>query len=148
MAEALLEVSCGNRETVFLVEDDRVLREFVREVLTQHKYRVVEAASGAEALQAWDRIKGEVDVLLTDMVMPNGVSGWELANQLRKSCADLKVIFSSGYSEEVIGDDFQLERAWYLPKPYNPQQLAQIVRRCLDHPIASIDPAVAASTRN
>jgi two-component system cell cycle sensor histidine kinase/response regulator CckA len=147
-AQALADISCGRCETVLLVEDDAVLREFVREVLTQHKYRVVEAASGAEALQTWDQMKGEVDLLLTDMVMPNGVSGWELANQLRKRRADLKVIFSSGYSEEVIGSDFDLERAWFLPKPYKPQQLAQMVRRCLDPSPTSINPAFAASTRN
>jgi len=147
-AQALAGISCGRRETVFLVEDDAVLREFVREVLIQHNYCVVEAASGAEALRTWDEIKGEVDLLLTDMVMPNGVSGWDLANQLRKRRADLKVIFSSGYSEEVIGSDFDLERAWFLPKPYKPQQLAQMVRRCLDPSPTSINPAVAASTRN
>ena len=147
-AQASAEIGCGRCETVFLVEDDAVLREFVREVLTQHNYRVVEAASGAEALQTWDRMKGEPDLLLTDMVMPNGVSGWELANQLRKRRADLKVIFSSGYSEEVIGNDFDIERTWFLSKPYNPQQLAQMVRRCLDRSPTSIKPAVTASIRN
>ena len=147
-APASTEMSYGHCETVFLVEDDPVLRELVREVLTHHKYRVVEAASGAEALQTWDLMKGQADLLLTDMVMPNGVSGWELANQLRKRRADLKVIFSSGYSEEVVGNDFDLERAWFLPKPYNPQQLAQMVRRCLDRSPTSIEPAVAASIGN
>ena len=147
-APPLPEITCGRCETVFLVEDDAVLREFVREVLTQHKYRVVEAASGAEALQTWDQLGGEVDLLLTDMVMPNGVSGWELANQLRKRRADLKVIFSSGYSEEVIGNDFALERAWFLPKPYNPQQLTHMVRRCLDPSRSAICPATAAPIRN
>ncbi len=147
-APARAEMSCGGCETIFLVEDDAVLRELVREVLTQHKYRVIEAASGAEALRAWDEMKGEVDLLLTDMVMPNGVSGRELVNQLRKRRADLKVIYSSGYSEEVVGDDFDPERAWFLPKPYNPQQLAQMVRRCLDRSPASIKPAAVASTRN
>jgi two-component system, cell cycle sensor histidine kinase and response regulator CckA len=147
-AQAPAEISCGHRETIFLVEDDAVLREFVREVLTRHKYRVIEAASGAEALQAWELMQDEVDLLLTDMVMPNGVSGWELANQLRKHRADLKVIFSSGYSEEVIGNGFDLERAWFLPKPYNPQQLAQMVRRCLDPSSASINPRVVVPSRN
>ncbi len=137
-AQDLAEIKSGRCETVFLVEDDAVLRAFVREVLLSHQYRVVEAASGAEALQTWDRMKGQVDLLLTDMVMPNGVSGWELAIQLRKHRADLKVIFSSGYSEEVIGNDFALERAWFLAKPYNPQQLAQMVRRCLDPSPTSI----------
>jgi two-component system, cell cycle sensor histidine kinase and response regulator CckA len=147
-APAPAEISFGRSETVFLVEDDPVLREFVREVLTQHQYRVVEAASGAEALENWDRVKEEVDLLLTDLVMPNGVSGWELANQLRRRRADLKVIFSSGYSEEIIGSDFDLERAWFLPKPYNPQQLTQLVRRCLDPSPVSMGPTVTAPTRN
>ncbi len=146
--QALPDVCSGRSETVFLVEDDAVLREFVREVLTQRQFHVVEAASGAEALQTWEQMKGKVDLLLTDMVMPNGVSGWELAKQLRKRRADLKVIFSSGYSEEVIGDDFDLERVWFLPKPYTPHQLVHMVRRCLDPSPASINPAVPASTRN
>ncbi len=147
-AQAPAEMSCGRSETVFLVEDDALLRGFVREVLTQHKYRVVEAASGAEALQTWERLKGEVDLLLTDMVMPNGVSGWDLANRLRKRCADLKIIFSSGYSEEIIGNDFDLERAWFLPKPYNPQQLTRMVRRCLDVSHTVTYPTVTVTTRN
>jgi two-component system, cell cycle sensor histidine kinase and response regulator CckA len=148
--QASPEISYGRCETVLVVEDDPVLREFVREVLTQRKYRVVEAASGAEALQVWERMQSQVDLLLTDMVMPNGVSGWELAKQLRKRRSDLKVIFSSGYSEEVIGNEFELERAWFLPKPYNPQKLAQMVRQCLEPPPSQPDqkPPLAPATEN
>ena len=137
-----------NHETVLVVEDEPVLREFITAILQQQGYIILQAGDGIEALQVAQETLAKIDLLLTDMVMPNGVSGWELANQLRKRRADLKVIFSSGYSEEVIGSEFDLERAWFLPKPYNPQQLARMVRRCLDPSPNSLYTAAAPSTRN
>jgi signal transduction histidine kinase/CheY-like chemotaxis protein len=122
----------GGSETVFLVEDDAVLREFVRDVLHQYQYRVIEAGSGVEALNLWDKHSGEVDLLLTDMVMPDGMSGRDLGVELRKRKPDLKIIYSSGYSSEMMGGDFNQDGAVFLPKPYNPVQLATLVRQSLD----------------
>src|SRR5690349_8515061 len=69
----------GGRETILIVEDEPVLRELIREVLQQYDYQVIEAGSGVEALRVWDEFDGKVDLLLTDMVMPEGMNGRELA---------------------------------------------------------------------
>jgi len=122
----------GGKETILLVEDEPVLREFVGEVLHQFEYRVVEASSGVEALRVWDEHEGRIDLLLTDMVMPEGMTGHDLAAQLRKRQPGLKVIFTSGYSAETMGKDFSSNDGLFLPKPYLPAQLAQLVRQCLD----------------
>jgi CheY-like chemotaxis protein len=122
----------GGKETILLVEDEPVLRELVREVLGQYEYHVIEASSGIEALEAWDEHDGQIDLLLTDMVMPEGMTGSEVAAQLRKRKPELKVIFTSGYSAEVIGKDLSHSDMAFLPKPYLPPQLAQMVRQCLD----------------
>jgi CheY-like chemotaxis protein len=122
----------GGRETILLVEDEPVLRELVGEVLRGYQYRIVEAGSGPEALRAWDEHDGNIDLLFTDMVMPEGLNGRELAEQLRKRKPGLKVIYSSGYSTELFGKELGQNDVAFLPKPYPPQRLAETVRRCLD----------------
>ncbi len=122
----------GGHETILLVEDEPVLRELVREVLGQYEYRVIEAGSGVEALKAWDEHDGQIDLLLTDLVMPEGMTGTEVAAQLRQRKPTLKVIFTSGYSPEIIGKDFTQAGVAFISKPYLPPQLAQLVRECLD----------------
>ncbi len=122
----------GGNETILLVEDEAVLRELVREVLCSYDYKVIEAASGVEALRVWDEYNGKIDLLLTDMVMPEGMSGRDLADQLKKRKPNLKVIFTSGYSSEVLGRDFGRNDTVFLAKPYLPPKLAHMVRQCLD----------------
>jgi two-component system cell cycle sensor histidine kinase/response regulator CckA len=122
----------GGSETILLVEDEPVLRELVREILQAYEYHVIEAGSGVEALRVWDEFNGQVDLLLTDMVMPEGMTGGELAAQLRRRKPTLRVIFSSGYSPEALGRDFTHEDTLFLPKPYLPPQLASLVRQSLD----------------
>ncbi len=123
----------GGKETVLVVEDELVLRELVREILTAHGYRVLEAADGLEALKVWRERREKVDLLLTDIAMPHGVSGRDVAEKLRKDDPRLPVIFSSGYSQEMIESSEDADRgATYLAKPYNPSQLAQAVRTALD----------------
>jgi two-component system cell cycle sensor histidine kinase/response regulator CckA len=125
----------GGKETILLVEDEPMLRELVRDILQDYSYHVIEAGSGVEALRLWDEQKHEVDLLLTDMVMPEGLNGRELADQLRKRKPSLRVIFSSGYSAESLGKDFSQGDTVFLAKPYLPPQLAQVVRTCLDKPL-------------
>ena len=122
----------GGKETILLVEDEKALRELVREVLRSYDYRVIEAGSGVEALRVWDEHDGEIDLLFTDMVMPEGLTGSDLAAQLKQRKPDLKVIFTSGYSPEVLGREFGPEDTAFLSKPYLPPQLGQLVRQCLD----------------
>ena len=116
-----------------MVEDEPVVRELVREILHTYQYKVIEAESGIDALRVWDQYDGKIDLLLTDMVMPEGLNGRELADQLKKRRPELKVIFSSGYSADIVGKDFIMQKGLhFLQKPYQPEKLARAVRKCLD----------------
>jgi signal transduction histidine kinase/DNA-binding response OmpR family regulator len=128
----------GGRETILLVEDEPALRELVSTILKSYDYRVIEAETGVQALKIWEEQRGAVDLLLTDMVMPGGVSGAELAQRLRQKKADLRVIYSSGYSSEIIGQNLSENDTVFLPKPYRPPQLVQRVRKSLDGPVRAI----------
>jgi CheY-like chemotaxis protein len=93
----------------------------------------LQAGTGAEAIGVWEQHKAEIALLLTDLVMPGNMNGRELAEELWKRHPDLKVIFTSGYSADIVGQDFKLESDTnFLQKPYHPQLLALTVRRCLD----------------
>jgi CheY-like chemotaxis protein len=123
----------GGKETVLVVEDEFVLRELVREILSQQGYTVLEAGNGMDALSVWEQNRKSVDLLLTDIAMPHGPTGRELADQLRKERPRLPIIFSSGYTQEMVenSEDAGL-CTFYLSKPYNPAQLSQVVRHALD----------------
>jgi signal transduction histidine kinase/CheY-like chemotaxis protein len=109
----------GGKETVLVVEDEMVLRELLREILSSHGYRVLEASNGPEAQALWEENRQEVDLLLTDIAMPHGLSGRELADRLRKDNPRLPVIFSSGYSQEMIErSEDTILGVIYLSKPY------------------------------
>ncbi len=127
-------IARGGRETILLVEDEPLLRELVARVLKEYDYRVLEAETGVQALKVWETCQGKVDLLLTDMVMPGGIGGAELAQQLRQRKPDLRVIYSSGYSTEIGGKSLSETDPMFLAKPYRPPQLAQRVRKCLDNP--------------
>jgi len=122
----------GGRETILLVEDEPDLRELVSEILESYRYRVVAAANGVEALKLWDQIDGRIDLLLTDLVMPEGMNGCELVAQLRQRRPELKVIYTSGYSPAMSGVELDTREGLFLAKPYRPPALAQLVRECLD----------------
>jgi len=125
----------NGRETVLVAEDEEALRQVVVQVLKFHGYTVLEAASGRDALEVWDQADRPIDLLLTDMVMPGGVMGSELAERLTRQSPSLKVIYTSGYSPGMAGKDASLlEGRNFLPKPYSIAQLARFVRECLDAP--------------
>jgi two-component system cell cycle sensor histidine kinase/response regulator CckA len=120
-------------ETILVVEDEHALRQLVTYLLRQHGYNVIEARSGREALQLWRQHDREIDLLLTDIVMPEGISGVDLTEELQSEKPSLKVIYTSGYSQDVAGQRVVLEEGVnFLPKPYHPPKLAQIVRDRLD----------------
>ena len=122
----------AEKQTIFVVEDEPTLRALVRKVLERDGYDVIEAPSGLAALELWSAKKPHVDLLLTDMVMPDGISGLQLADRLKTENPGLKVIFTTGYSSELLGKDFVLkEGVNFLQKPYPPQKLVQTVRNGL-----------------
>ena len=98
----------GGKETILLVEDEQIVRRMALRVLQRQGYRVLEAASGMEALWVWDEHEAEIDLLLTDMVMPEGMSGrgWPKAPGKK---AGLKVIYTTGYSQDTVGPNLVLE---------------------------------------
>jgi PAS domain S-box-containing protein len=131
--ESLTREMARGRETILVVEDEPAVRELVRELLKQHGYRVLEAESGPRALEIWRQHKQEIALLLTDVVMPEAMNGRELAERLCAERPGLKVIFTSGYSADVLGREHLLERGIrYVQKPFHPKRLVQIVRDCLD----------------
>jgi len=130
---AVVSPTAGGSETVLIVEDEEMLRELAREILKDSGYQILEATSGREALDVWHRYSGKIDLLLTDMVMPEGVSGVELAERLVKEMPQLKVIFMSGYtSDDVSAEMLQRTNASFIQKPYGHAELTKVVRDCLD----------------
>ncbi len=125
----------GGAETILLVEDEYAVRAVTRRVLESQGYRIYEATTVREALEVWRSHAEEIELLLTDIVMPQGLTGRELAEQLRAQRPALKVIFMSGYSADVVGKDtefFRRTRSFFLQKPCSGRTILETVRRCLD----------------
>jgi two-component system cell cycle sensor histidine kinase/response regulator CckA len=130
--------SRGGNETILLVEDEPSLRASVRSVLTRLGYNVLEASDSVSALEVWKSHRDEIRLLLTDMVMPGGMTGKDLGERLLKENPKLKVIYASGYNAEVAGNNFPLQEGVnFLTKPFQAQKLAQTVRQKLDASIVS-----------
>ena len=124
-----------SKETILIVEDEPQVGNLVRNVLQRHGYRVLYAAGAIEALQMWNENRNEIDLLLTDMVMPAGMSGRELGMNLLALKPDLKIIYTTGYSREVTGYDLELtEGLNFLPKPHSPPKLIETIRARLAAP--------------
>ena len=122
-------------ETILLVEDEGGVRMIFRRVLESHGYKIYEATTAEEALGFWRTRAKEIALLLTDIIMPLGVTGRDLADQLRAQEPALKVVLMSGYSADVIGKDtnfFQRTQTSFLQKPCSARALLETVRRCLD----------------
>ncbi len=126
------ELPRGN-EVILVVEDEQPVRLLVGNLLQRCGYTVLLAVSGVAALDVWKKHKDEIQLLFTDMVMPDGMMGRELAEKLQGEKPRLKVIYTSGYSANVVGKGPSLvEGVNFLQKPYHPHKLAQTVRDCLD----------------
>jgi DNA-binding response OmpR family regulator len=124
----------GGRETVLVVEDQAEVRAYAVAVLKAYGYRVIEAEGAGEALLLCERDGQRIDLVLTDVVMPN-LSGRELAQRLGKLQSGIKVLFMSGYTDEVIVNNGVLEEgAEFIQKPFTPEQLAGKIRAVLGPP--------------
>jgi hypothetical protein len=124
----------GGAETILLVEDESAVREFAVAVLRSHGYRVLQAGSGIEALEIWKWHQSRIALLLSDLVLPDGLGGMELAIRLRQKKPALKVVLTSGYANATIEAEFRPPAGThFIRKPYKPQVLAQAVRDALDN---------------
>jgi CheY-like chemotaxis protein len=123
----------GGHEGILLVEDEATVRQVAEAALVSLGYRVFTAASGRAALTAWEIHKQSIELLLTDLIMPEGIDGRELAALLVTESPQLAVIYMSGYSNDVAGENFSLEEGVnYLSKPFDLTSLAKIVRNVLN----------------
>ncbi len=117
--------------TILLVEDEEAVRAFAARALTSRGYTVHEASSGAEALEIMEETDGEVDLVVSDVVMPE-MDGPTLLRELRKTQPDLKIIFVSGYAEDAFEKNLpENEKFSFLPKPFTLKQLATMVKDVL-----------------
>jgi two-component system, cell cycle sensor histidine kinase and response regulator CckA len=124
--------SCIRGHTVLLVEDDASVRMLARLVLEEAGARVLEAQDGPSALLLWKDRRDDIDLMVTDMVMPGGLSGTDLADRMRVDRPDFPVVFSSGYSVSLFDEDRRFRRdVNYLPKPYVAHELLRIVSAVL-----------------
>jgi PAS domain S-box-containing protein len=117
---------------ILLVEDDEGVRRLASRVLRASGYEVVEAGNGVEAVAEWARLDGQFDLLFTDMVMPEGMSGAQLAERLRTEKPTLRVLITSGYSADMAQVGAPHEQGIrYLAKPYHLRDLGAVVGECL-----------------
>ena len=123
-------------ETILLVEDEPPVRTLAHEMLACQGYTVLEAASGAEALQIVGLYKGAIELVVTDVVMP-GMSGGELVDRLLRARPDLRVLYISGYSDDamVVHGVSNADSAC-LQKPFTCEAFVARVREVLDTPLA------------
>jgi len=119
-------------ETILLVEDEEAVRRLARSILEAHGYRVLEAPSCEDALAMAMTHQGSLDLLVTDVVMPQ-MSGRELAEQLARRCPEVKVLFISGYTDDAIVRTGVLKSGMaFLQKPFVPDAFARKVREVLN----------------
>ncbi|MGB7770045.1 MAG: ATP-binding protein [Verrucomicrobiia bacterium] len=123
-------LSAAERKKILLVEDDADVRMVARSVLEASGYQVWEASDGMDALNIWKANAPQIDLLLTDIIMPGGLNGQELADRLRGERPGLKVILMSGYSPDRYGTIQKPNHI--LSKPFSLEDLTQAVRSCLD----------------
>jgi len=120
----------GNRKKVLLVEDDHCVRKLAHGVLKAAGYDVMEAPDGREAVALWRKHPEPIDLLMTDMVMPGGLSGKEVAAQFSLEHPEAAILYTSGYSVELFGEEMGLQEGLnYLPKPYLAKQLIDVAAR-------------------
>ncbi len=119
-------------ETILLVEDEPAVRELTRRILSGHGYAVLDAGGPLEGLEMLERHEGEVDLLLTDVVMPK-TSGTELARRIRASHPEISVLYMSGYTDEFVARQRVVEEGvLLLEKPFSAEQLLAAVGGALE----------------
>ena len=119
-------------ETILLAEDDPGVRDVAVSTLRDYGYRVIKAANGSEAVKAFAKVRGDIDLLVTDVIMP-GIHGDVVAKTLRESKPGLPVLYVSGYTFEMSTKDLESkDNSLFLQKPFRQAALVQAVRKLLD----------------
>jgi len=122
-------------ETILVVEDEDDLREMALLILSNYGYRTLSARSGPEALKLWEQKRTSIQLVVTDMVMPGGMTGLQLAEELTSNNPKLPVVITSGYSMEDISETVNGSPNFhFVQKPYNPISLGAAIRQALDNP--------------
>jgi CheY-like chemotaxis protein len=115
------------------VEDEDHVRVLTRTLLRKSGYNVIECVNGVDALRTWRTKKRDVNLVLTDLMMPGGVTGDELARRLKADRPDLKVLLMSGYVAEAMLDEVREEFGdCFLQKPFSAKQILAMVRKRLE----------------
>ncbi|MCW8129676.1 MAG: PAS domain S-box protein [Planctomycetota bacterium] len=133
MTEHNGSLSATGSETVLLVEDDEMIRTLATEVLVMKGYQVLCAEDGVDALAKIRAQQGEIHLIITDVVMPK-MGGHELAEIVSKERPKVRILYTSGYSENSIANGALTETSHFIQKPYTPTSLARKVREILDAP--------------
>ncbi len=124
--------------TILLVEDDPTIRSLATLYLERSGFCVIPAVDGEEAIALWQEVDGEIDLVLTDLVMPRSVNGHQLVQRLQAEQPDLKAIFVSGYATDSLEKETALDKDTnFLQKPYRLQKLVDMVYGCLERPLAA-----------
>ncbi len=131
-AQAAAEITdLTGTASILLVEDEEAVRAFAARALTSRGYKVFEANSGIEALEVMKELGGTIDLVVSDVVMPE-LDGPSMLRELRKTRPDLKIIFISGYAEDAFRKNLpENEKFHFLPKPFSLKQLAVAVKETL-----------------
>ncbi len=119
-------------ETILVVEDEDPLRRMIARTLERFGYTVHFAENGLAGREVWQSDGAHIDLLVTDMMMPGGLNGMEMSQEFLKDRPDLKVLYISGYSPDLVGADHELDvGVYFLPKPFTNKALLETVRRSL-----------------
>ena len=120
-------------KTILVVEDEPDLLEIIQELLTMEGFTVLSASSVPSALEIWEKKSAEIDLVLTDVTLPDGTTGVALAEKLRVAHRFLKIIYTSGHSADTVVMRYALpEGATFLQKPFHPNVLVETVKRIFE----------------
>lgn len=125
----------GKGETILIVEDETAMREVTRRILSRSGYEVLEAANGPEAIRLSEKHPGNIDLLLSDVIMPH-MLGKEVAENIVQRCPDIKVLYMSGYAQPILTSRGTLEDGVQLiEKPFTAEELNERLRDVLDEEV-------------
>jgi CheY-like chemotaxis protein len=118
----------GGTETILVVEDEAPLLKLIHHILESQGYKVLDSTNGRQALQVWEEHRKRIDLLLTDLILPDGMAGTELARILQEAKPGLKVLFTSGYDADRLAKEFPEGAAVNLvQKPFHARKLSEMV---------------------